>query len=65
MNDDSKQSVDAALVQGVFSAPGRGERFQGNPCKYGHSGIRYRKCGTCVECAIAYAKARKQQAKQP
>ena len=26
------------------------EKFQGNPCKFGHPGLRYRSSGACVEC---------------
>jgi hypothetical protein len=30
--------------------------YKGNPCKYGHSGLRYVRNGACVECQQNYAK---------
>lgn len=32
-----------------------GGKFQGKPCKRGHTGLRYRVNGSCVECAIEAA----------
>ena len=34
----------------------KGLTFQGKPCKYGHSGIRYVRGRICVECSKAYQK---------
>ena len=34
------------------------ETYQGNPCKRGHSGMRYVSTGNCVECAIYRAHGR-------
>lgn len=33
-----------------MSIPTRGEKYQGKPCKRGHSGLRYRSSSGCVEC---------------
>lgn len=30
--------------------------YQGKPCKYGHSGLRYKSTGSCVECTISAGK---------
>lgn len=32
-----------------------GEKYQGNPCKRGHTGLRYRSTKGCVDCAQAAA----------
>lgn len=32
---------------------GEGVIYFGNPCKYGHDGMRYTAGGTCVECTRA------------
>lgn len=40
------------------------EKFQGNPCQRGHSGLRYRGRGACVECTQLNAVARRERLKQ-
>lgn len=43
----------------------RGEKFQGKPCKRGHSGMRYRSSGGCVECSRDAKAERAKQAQTP
>jgi hypothetical protein len=43
---------------------GRGEKYQGKPCKRDHNGVRYVKGGTCVQCAVDGAELRRQLAAQ-
>ena len=44
----------------------RGEKYQGNPCRRGHSGIRWVKGGACVECQkLTDAQRRAPQPAQP
>lgn len=42
----------------------RGETYQGNPCHRGHSGIRYRKGGGCIDCQKLSDTARRQRLKE-
>jgi hypothetical protein len=37
----------------------RADKYQGNPCKRGHDGMRYKKTGICVQCAKDAAKKQK------
>jgi len=38
-------------------------KFMGNPCKYGHDGLRYESTGACVHCGLLSA-AKQKQAKK-
>lgn len=42
----------------------RGETYQGNPCRRGHSGIRYIKGGACTDCQKLTDTARRQRLKE-
>ena len=39
-------------------------RYQGRPCKRGHSGIRYKANATCVKCAYALLSGGKYNARK-
>ena len=39
------------------------KRYQGRPCKYGHSGVRYVSGHNCVECVNQRAKRIRQMGK--
>lgn len=34
-------------------------KYQGNPCKHGHNGIRYSSTGGCVDCTVYYRALKK------
>lgn len=36
--------------------PIRGAKYQGNPCRKGHNGLRYVNCGACVACMLSKAR---------
>lgn len=40
------------------AAHARSEKYLGNPCKYGHDGLRYTSNGSCIECTKAASAAR-------
>lgn len=44
------------MCWGSIQMPGN-MTYQGNPCKHGHSGLRYTQNRTCVECAKGYMTA--------
>jgi hypothetical protein len=39
-------------------------KYQGNPCRRGHDGVRYRHGGACVECIRLNAIERRERRKQ-
>lgn len=39
------------------------EKFMGTPCKYQHDGLRYKRTGSCVHCALLAAAKQKQARK--
>ncbi len=41
----------------------RAKMFMGNPCKRQHDGLRYESTGSCVHCALLYAREQKQRRK--
>lgn len=44
-------------------------KYQGNPCKYGHAGMRYESTGNCVECmklrSVEFEASGKRKARNP
>lgn len=39
-------------------------RYQGEPCRHGHDGVRYALSGQCVQCALGHSKNQHLRAKQ-
>ncbi|HEX5461892.1 MAG TPA: hypothetical protein VFX20_18150 [Steroidobacteraceae bacterium] len=44
-----------------MSQPDSQKTFMGNPCARGHSGLRYRCNGACVDCTTHNSERRKQK----
>lgn len=40
------------------------DKFQGQPCKNGHSGVRFTKTGACIECCAKSTKSYYSKLKQ-
>jgi hypothetical protein len=61
LGDGDRQSTSAREERAMRK--NAAEKFQGNPCYLGHSGLRYRCSGACVECMQAHGAAKRAKAK--